>query len=218
MKLADKNMKAVAMRKNAALMVVGAALLPGCIFLEPPPDMPSTTQSVVIRSLPNEPSKDVDFGAYLVFLQGLTPEALAAELSRMAKDEQTKANVQQQFRYALAMSVRSFNERDYATALSPLGDTSKRAEANSSIEGWSRFLQKLLARLDSESERQGKITQERRDSAKINESLTKQVAELNKELADKKAAIDRLEKQLNELKSIETSITKRQAEEDVKKP
>lgn len=218
MKLADKNRKANTTRKNALLVVFGAALLSGCIFLEPPPDMPSNTQPVVIRSQPKEPNADGDLGAYLVFLQGLTPEALTAELARMAKDEQTKSSVPLQFRYALAMSVRSFNERDYTTALSLLGDTSKRAGTNSSIEGWSRFLQKLLGRLDSETDRQGKLTQERRDLAKNNESLTKQVAELNKELTEKRAAIDRLEKQLDELKSIETSINKRQAEEDVKKP
>lgn len=218
MKLADINRKAKVMCKNTLLVVLGTALLSGCIFLEPPPDMPSNTQSVVIRSLPKEPNADADFGAYLTLLQSLTPEALTAELGRMAKDEQTKSNVQLQFRYALAMSVQSFNDRDYTKALSLLGDTSKRAGGNSSIEGWSRLLQKLLTRLDSETDRQGKITTERRDLAKNNESLTKQVAELNKELTEKKAAIDRLERQLNELKSIETSITKRQAEEDVKKP
>jgi len=218
MKLADNNRKASIMGKNALVVVLGTVLLTGCIFLEPPPDMPSNTQPVVIRSLPKEPNADADFGAYLTSLQSLTPDALTAELVRMAKDEQTKLNVQLQFRYALAMSVQSFNDRDYAKALSLLGDTSKRAAGNSSIEGWSRLLQKLLTRLDGETDRQGKITSDRRELARNNESLTKQVTELNKELTERKAAIDRLERQLTELKSIETSITKRQAEEDVKKP
>lgn len=186
--------------------------LSGCMFLEPPPDMPSPTQSVVLhygaRNDPPAVEDAQEIARYVRRLQDMSSDALRVEVARAEKALGLAPSLLERIKLGFALTYGAASLQHYERALSLLGDAEAAVEKQPDLAGWVRYTKHVLIRLSSHAERELKLDRERKELLKNNEVLVR-------ELSDRKAEVVRLEKQLSELKSIETSIIQRKSGEDI---
>lgn len=204
-----------AIHRGAARIWLLAFVLSGCSFLEPPPDFPQPVQPVMVRvdSRGDSPAQaNIDeIVSYVRYLQGLPADALRAELAKLDKELGAAPSLMQRIKLSFALAYGTPSPQYQEKALSLLGDSAALADSQPELAVWVRHAKHMLTRLVAQAEREQKLERERKDIVRNNDALVR-------ELAERKTEITRLEKQLSELKSIETSIIQRKSGEETTPP
>lgn len=200
-------------RRWCIALVVPA--LSGCMFLQPPPDMPPPAQPVVLhygtRSEPPVVEGAQEIASYLKRLQRMSSDALRIEIMRTEKELGSAPSILERIKFGFALTYGTATLPHYERALSLLGDAGVALDKHPDLAGWVRYTHHVLTRLSVHAERELKLDRERKELLKNNEILAR-------ELSERKSEVARLEKQLTELKSIEKSIIQRKSGEDVTPP
>lgn len=204
-----------ALKGRAGLVSLLAVMMSGCSFLEPPPDFPQPVQPVMVRIDSRGTSvgqANVDeIVSYVRYLQGLPADALRTEIAKVEKELGPAPSLMQRLKLSFALAYGAPLLQYQEKALSLLGDSDVSIENQPELLVWVRHAKHMLNRLVAQIEREQKLERERKEIVKNNETLVR-------ELAERKAEVARLEKQLSELKSIETSIIQRKSGEEIPPP
>lgn len=207
-------MKFASIRRRWCIALL-CTVLNGCMFLEPPPDMPPPAQPVVLhygaRSEPPLVEGAQEIASYLRRLQRMSGDALRIEIMRAEKDLGSAPSLLERIKFGFALTYGTATLHQYERALSLLGDAEVTLDKHPDLVGWVRYTNHVLTRLSMHAERELKLDRERKEVLKSNEMLSR-------ELSERKSEVARLEKQLAELKSIETSIIQRKSGEDITPP
>lgn len=146
-------------------------------------------------------------------------------LDRIEKRLRAQPNVPDQVCLALVEGSLATEPEGYARPLSLLDDSLKQLGDDPELLSWVSYLKGLLTEQAALLERERRLLAERSEILRRSEAQAKELEAQTKELTEAKAAAARLEqgtaelkRQLDELKSIESSILQRDIEEDAAKP
>jgi hypothetical protein len=209
-----------------AFLLVLVSLLSACAVMSSEDQAVPENRPLVIRLPSLDMSELRKVSDYVAHFQELTPEAARQESARIQADAAADPLLFKRVCAGLALAMVGDGRGEYEQAMSLLGDTLKEVdERDPKLGAWLRQTRDLLARQAAMADRERRLLSERSDILRQKETLAKDLEAQAKELGERKAQAARLEQevsslkaQLDELKSIESSILQRNIKEEAAKP